>query len=78
MNSKFFKRGTFLGAGISQSVIVGNSKQRINFDTGCITNVSFWELDSNFGIFKQALENSPNHLWFKRCCNEKLLKLVKN
>ena len=28
---------------ILQSFIVENSKQRINFNTGCVTNVSFWE-----------------------------------
>ena len=38
----------------------------------------FRELGSNFGIFKKASENSPWHLWFKRCCNENLLKIVSN
>ena len=61
---------------IPQSFIVENSKQRINFNTGCVTNMPFWELGSNFGIFKQAWKNSPNG--FKRCCNENLLKIVKN
>ena len=44
---------------IPQSFIAENSKQRINFITGCATNVSFWELGSSFGISKQASENSP-------------------
>ena len=44
-----------------QSFIVKNSKQHINFNTRYVTNVSFWELGSNFyfSIFKQASENSP-------------------
>ena len=37
--------------------IVKNSKQRINFNS--VTNVSFWEPASNFGIFKHASRNSP-------------------
>ena len=41
---------------IPQFLIVENSKQRINFNIGCVT---FWELVNNCGIFKQALENSP-------------------
>ena len=44
---------------ITQYVIVDNSKQRINFNTGCVTNVSFWELGRNFGISKQTSKNSP-------------------
>ena len=55
-----------------------NSKQRIHFNTGCATNVPFWEYGSNFRIFKQASENSSEHVSFKRCCNEKFLKIVKN
>ena len=27
--------------------------------TGCVTNVPFWELVSNFGILKQASKNTP-------------------
>ena len=61
---------------IPQFFIPENSKQRINFNSD--TNVSFWERGSNFGIFKQPSKNSPCHLWFKRCCNEHLLKVVKN
>ena len=56
--------------------IVKNSKQRINFNS--VTNVSFWEPASNFGIFKHASRNSPQHLWFKKRCNENLLKIGKN
>ena len=55
--------------------IFENSKQSINFNS--VTNVSFWEPGSNFGIFKQP-KNSPCHLGFKRFCNENLLKVVKN
>ena len=44
---------------IPRSFLVENSEQRIHFNTGCVTNMSFWELGSNFGIFKQASENSP-------------------
>ena len=40
---------------IPQSLIVENSKQRINFNS--VTNVA--EPRSNFGIFKQALKNNP-------------------
>ena len=39
---------------IYQSIIVENKKLRINLYTACVTNVSFLELASNFGIFKQA------------------------
>ena len=45
---------------ISQSFIVENSKQSINFNIGCITNVTLQEVASNCGIFKQALKNSHN------------------
>ena len=58
-----------------QSFIVENSKQCIKFNS--ITNVSFCEPGSNFGIFKQP-KNSPYHLWFRRCCNENVLKVPKN
>ena len=60
---------------IPQSFIVKNSKQRINFNS--VTNVSFLKPGSNFGIFKQRPKTSWYHLWFKRCCNENLLKAVK-
>ena len=46
---------------IPQSFIVKNSKQRINFDTGCVTNVTFYQVGSIFVTFK-VLENSPNEL----------------
>ena len=42
---------------IPQYFIVENSKQHINFNSA--TNMSFWEPGSNFGIFKQALQNTP-------------------
>ena len=41
---------------ISESVIVENIKQRIDFHSA--TNVPFWEPGSNFGIFKQPSKNS--------------------
>ena len=44
---------------IPQSFIFEKSKQLINLNTGCVLNVSFWELVGNFIIFKQASENSP-------------------
>ena len=53
---------------LSQSFIVENSKQCIHFNAGCAT--------------KQASENSPNgfhsNYGSKKCCNEDLLKIVKN
>ena len=49
------------GLEISQSFIVENSKQRINFNS--VTSVSFWEPGSNFGIFKQPLKNSITCGW---------------
>ena len=49
-----------MGSDFPQSFIVKNSKQRINFNTRCVANVTFWEVASNHGIFKQASENSPN------------------
>ena len=56
--------------------MVENSKKRISFNTGCVTNVTFSEVGSNCDIFKQASENNPNEFcstrWFKKCCNENL------
>ena len=51
---------------IPQFFIVKNSKQCINFNTGCVTNVTFQKVSSNCGIIKQALENRPNE--FRRVC----------
>ena len=42
---------------ITQFLIDENSKQRINFIR--VTQLSFWEPVSTFGIFKQASKNSP-------------------
>ena len=47
------------GFKIPQSFITENSKQRTSFNTGCATNLSYQKVSSNFGIFKQASENSP-------------------
>ena len=44
---------------ISESVIVENIKQRIDFHS--VTNVPFWEPGSNFGIFKQPSKKRPHH-----------------
>ena len=44
---------------IPQFFIAEDSKQRINFNIDCVTNVTFQEVGSNCGIFKQASENSP-------------------
>ena len=43
---------------IPQSLSFEKSKQRINFNKGCLLNRSFWELGGSFLIFKQASENS--------------------
>ena len=53
---------------VPQSFIVENSKQRINLNTVCVTNVTF-QVSNNSGIFKQALENSPNE--FRGICGLK-------
>ena len=45
---------------ICQSFIVENKKQRVNFNTGFVTNVTWQEVASNRNIFKQVLENSLN------------------
>ena len=64
---------------IPQFCIVESSKQCINFNTGCVKNVTIQKFVSNFGIFKQALESKriPQHLWFKRCCCNNMLKIAK-
>ena len=54
---------------IPQFFIFENRKQCINFNKGCVTNVTFQEFGSNYGIFKQALENRPNE--FRRTCGSK-------
>ena len=54
---------------VPQSFIVKNSKQRINFNTGCVTNITFQEISSNCGILSQASENSPNE--FRSTCGSK-------
>ena len=40
---------------IPQSFVVENSKWRINFYTGCVTNVNFSEVDSNL-VFSHKLQ----------------------
>ena len=42
------------GSEIPYFFIVESSKQCINFNTGCVTNVSFQKVGSNCDIFKQA------------------------
>ena len=32
----------------------------MDFNTGCLTDMTFSKVDSNCGIFKQDLENRPN------------------
>ena len=54
---------------IPQFFIIENSKQCINFNTGCVTNVTFQNVLSNCGIFKEAVENRPND--FHRICGSK-------
>ena len=54
---------------ILQFFFVENSKQDMNFNTGCAKNMTFQKFGSNFGIFKQALENRPNE--FHRVCGAK-------
>ena len=34
----------------------------MNFNTGCATNVTFYEVGSNCSIFKQDLEKGPLNL----------------
>ena len=41
---------------IPQFFIVENSKQSMNFNTGCVANVTFQKVGSNCGTFKQASE----------------------
>ena len=53
----------------SQSVIVANSNQRINFNTEHVSNVTFQEVGSNCGIFKHASQNNPNK--FRSTCGSK-------
>ena len=57
---------------IPQSFVIENSKQRINFNTAYVTNVTFQEVDSNCGMFKQASENRPNE--FRNTAVEKMLQ----
>ena len=59
----------FSDFGIPQSFIVENSKQSINFNTGCVTNMTFQEVDSNCIILKEALENSSKE--FRSTCGSK-------
>ena len=54
---------------ILQFLIVENTKNRINFNTGCVTNLTFQEVGSNCGIFKQVSENSSNE--FRSTCSSK-------
>ena len=61
---------------ILQFFLIENSKKRINFSS--VTNVSLWEPGGNLVTFQQPSKKSLCHLWFKRCCNENLLKVVKN
>ena len=48
---------------IAQFCIVENIKQCIHFNTECVKIMAFSEVRSNFGIFKQALENRPNEFY---------------
>ena len=48
---------------IPQSFIVGNSKQRINFNTGCVTNVSFWEFGSYLVSSSNKLRKIVRSTW---------------
>ena len=50
---------------ISQFFIVENSKQFMNFNTGCVS-VTFKKVGSNCGAFKRALKNRPTE--FDRIC----------
>ena len=52
-----------------QFFIVESSKQCINFNTRCVTNVTFQKVGSNCDIFKEALENRPNE--FHSICSLK-------
>ena len=67
---------------IPQFFIAKISKQCINSETGCVTNITFQKVGSNCSIFKQPSKNSPNEFrsisGSKNVCNDNLLKLVKN
>lgn len=39
-----------------QTILIETSKQIIYFNTGCVTNATFWEVDSNCGTSKKASE----------------------
>ena len=44
---------------LSKLFIAENRQYCINFNAECVTNVTFYEVVSNSGTFKQASENSP-------------------
>ena len=43
---------------VPKSSIVENSNQCVNFNKECVTHMSFYKVDINCAIFKQALETS--------------------
>ena len=59
---------------IPQLFIVKNSKQRISFNIGWVTNVTFWKAGGNCGIFKQTLESRPNE--FCRICSSNNVAMI--
>ena len=50
---------------------VQKSRQCMNFNTGCFTNVTFSKVVNNCGLFKQALKNTPNES--HRICGSKCI-----
>ena len=54
---------------LPQFLFVKNVKQCLNFTARCVKNVTFQKVGSNFGIFKQGLENGP--IEFHKICGSK-------
>ena len=52
---------------------VKNSKQSINYKIGCVKKVTLKKVVSNFGIFKQALENRLHE--FHRIYDSKIVAM---
>ena len=62
---------------ILRSFTAENSKKRINFNTRCVTSVTFLEVDCNCDTFKQAPENNPDEFRSTRGSKNVVLKICK-
>ena len=60
---------------ISQNLIAENGKQRISFNTVCVTNATFQEVACNCSISQQASENSPNEFRSTRGSKDVIIKI---